>query len=152
MNWVHFVEIKQPVSTSEQNRLVDDWYNRRPVRPVRAEPERKPRDHRLWIGVPTVALGFMLGMCLLLINQYVGILAIFTLPYVAPWVAVKIRRALIKRKRRTADNPYMQSDLAEYKRALYAWRLEERNFFKWWPTNEYVSTVLQKSAKDTRAL
>ena len=94
MNWVHFVEIEQPVSTSEQNRLVDDWFDRRPVKPAVSRPLIK------FIFSPS-----------------------------------------------SRDN-----DWHEYEQAMIAWRLEVRTFFKWWPTNEYVSEVLQKSAKDTHVL
>lgn len=45
-----------------------------------------------------------------------------------------------------------ESDWKEYELAMAAWRLEVRTFFKWWPTNEHVSEVLQKSVKDTHVL
>ena len=88
------MEIKQPVSTSEQNRLVDDWFDRRPVKPAVSRP-----------------------------------LIMFIVPFTP-----------------------RESDWKEYELAMAAWRLEVRTFFKWWPTNEHVSEVLQKSAKDTHVL
>ena len=94
MNRVHFVEIKQPVSTSEQNELVDDWFSRRPVKPAALRP-----------------------------------LSLFTIPFGG-----------------------RSRELEEYEQAMRVWRLEVRVFFKWWPTNEHVSEVLRKSAKDTHVL
>jgi len=98
MNWVHFVETKQPITTSEQNRLVDDWYNSRPVMPGASKLRYKN------------------------------------------WKLRAIHRA------------NLEQAMLEYERAMSAWRLEVRQFFKMWPTNEYVSAVLRKSAKDTHVL
>jgi hypothetical protein len=94
MNRVHFVEIQQPVSTSKQNELVDDWFSRKPVKPIAKRT-----------------------------------LSLFTIPFGG------------------------QSRAWEgYEQAMRVWRLEVRIFFKWWPTNEHVNEVLQKSAKDTHVL
>ena len=88
------MDIRQAVSTSEQNRLVDDWRSRRPVKPA------------------------------------------------GSWRVYKRRNSPIPK----------ESAWPEYEQAMSAWRLEVRVFFKWWPTNDYVSEVLRKSYKDTHVL
>jgi len=41
------VEIRQTISTSEQNRLVDDWFNRRPVKPAKTMFSLIKQNNRL---------------------------------------------------------------------------------------------------------
>jgi len=111
------VEIKQPVSTSEQNRLVDDWYGRRPVKPGAAETLRRETSKPARSIFPVGLLSFIF----------------------AKWPG-------------HSNTTVMEESYPEYEQAMTAWRLEVRRFYKWWPTNEHVSEVLKKSAKDTYVL
>ena len=94
------MEIQQPVTISEQNRLVDDWYDRRPVKPAKVKVVYKGWNIHFWLAI-----------------------------------------SLSK-----------ENGWPEYEQEMGAWRLEVRTFFKWWPSNDHVSDVLQKSFKDTHVL
>ena len=46
------MEMRQTVSASEQNRLVDDWLSRRPVKPVKIRFVYKKQFDGFWMAIP----------------------------------------------------------------------------------------------------
>lgn len=135
----------------EQNRLVDAWYDQRPVAPTVDRPKFVESDVIFGIGIPLFFLGGGIGFVLMLAlgatNPVLGMLLFIGMPFIVGfgipigWVIILdlVRSATYRRAMRASGWQKYEQDLAK-------WRLVgDEDFGKWRKDNDHVDWTLKYS-------